>query len=84
MASADFDEDAIFTNDAIQDYKEVIRVLDNTDNGNTIQLNLNRSRIKILLRTMLTQGLRKNYGNGFRILVYYSGKFVRRCYLTHI
>ena len=78
MASADFDEDAIFTNAAIQDFKEVIRVLDNTANGNTIQLNLNSSSIKILLRTMLTQGLRKNYGNGFRILVYYSGKFMRR------
>ena len=78
MATADFDEDALFTSDAIQDHKEVIRVFDNTDNGNTIQLNLNRSSIQIILRTMLTQELRRNYGNGFRILVYYSGKFVRR------
>ena len=78
MASADFDEDALFTSDAIQDYKEVIRVLDHFDNGNTVQLNLNRSSIQIILRTMLTQELRRNYGSGFRILVYYSGKFVRR------
>ena len=49
-------------------------MFDNTANGKTLHINLNSSSINLILRTMLTDDLRKEYGNGFRILVYSSGK----------
>ena len=73
ITTKDFNLDTIFTDDIIAEHPNILRVFSNEDNGNIYHFNFELSAINIVMRTMLPEDQRTEYGAGFRIVLYSTG-----------
>ena len=73
LATADFDENKVFTDNVIQKEDGIQYIFDRDDNDMFFHYNFNVERLVLILRTTLLQSLRTDHGVGFRLLVYSTG-----------
>lgn len=73
LATTDFDENKVFTDNLIQKEDGVQYIFDRDDNDMFFHYNFNVERLVLILRTTLLESLRMDHGVGFRLLVYSTG-----------
>ena len=76
LATEEFNLDTIFTDDIIAKHTNVLTVFSNEENGNFYHLHFEISTINIVLRTMLLEDQRTEYGSGFRMVLYPTGTYI--------